>query len=433
MFVLSGARLVRALVATVAMLSVAGISAHAKGSPPPSGPTETIIHTFSGLTNQDAASPQAGLIYSGGNFYGVTNSGGSFANHQSSGDGTVYMITPSGTETILHNFGNGLDGWNPWISYLRFDSLGSGTIFGTTKRGGAHDSGSDGGTVFELVPNGASYTETIIHDFDPANFDGGSPIGGLVQDASGNLFGAADSGGAFGHGTIFELSNSGGVWTYVDIHDFSGAPDGAGPRGLVYDPGSGNLYGTTPSGGASLCGTVFQLAPGGSGGWIESVIHSFACTEGDGVFGAPTVDGAGALYGTAAEYLTATGAINQGGSVWKLTNSGGTWAETTLYLFGSSRKSVGCGLPMDRVSLDAGGDVYGTCSGGGFGSVFKLVKPATGSTWTASTLLSFAGGSDGRSPNSSISFDSTGKLYGTTITGGASNAGTVFKISNLGL
>jgi uncharacterized repeat protein (TIGR03803 family) len=161
---------------------------------------ETILYSFTG--KPDGANPVAGLaIDSAGNLYGTTTAGGA------NGNGTVFKLaipTVSGgewTEEVLYSFGKSPDGTVP-VAGVTFDS--SGNLYGTTSAGGT----SGYGTVFQLTPSGSAWTETILHHF-ALKSDGGIPYAGLVLDSNGNLYGAATEGGAGGQnggGTIFELN-----------------------------------------------------------------------------------------------------------------------------------------------------------------------------------------------------------------------------------
>ena len=205
---------------------------------------ERILHSFG--TSGDGSQPYAVLtVDTHGNLYGTTNVGGAYS------QGTVFEVTSSGAETVLWNFGNGTDGANP-LAGVVLDTQGN--LYGTTANGGAYGEG----TVFELMP---SWTETILHNFDNNDIDGTHPYAGLVMDAQGNLYGTTISGGGISGaaGTVFELTPSGGTETI--LHTFGGSGDGAFPwGGLVFDR-SGNLYGTTFAGGANGYGTVFKVTP----------------------------------------------------------------------------------------------------------------------------------------------------------------------------
>lgn len=227
------------------------------------------IHSFAALGGTDGQSPRGSLVMdASGNLYGTTEDGGANAT------GMVYELTPSGsgyTETVLYSFGptTSTDGEHP-RGNLVIDS--SGNLYGTTEYGGANGTG----TVFELTRGGSGYTETILHAFGPSTgTDGDDPMAGLVMDASGNLYGTTVSGGANAKGTVFELARGGSGYTESVLHSFGSGTDGSNPQaGLLLDS-SGDLLGTTSGGGTSNDGTVFELTPGGSG-YTESVLYSFA-------------------------------------------------------------------------------------------------------------------------------------------------------------
>jgi len=215
---------------------------------------ENVLYAFTGGTDGDF--PIAGLVRDKeGNLYGTTDLGGT------SGCGTVFELTATGTETVLHSFTAGADGAYPYTGGLIRDEKGN--LYGTTWYGGAASACGDSGcgTVFEVTPTG---TETVLFIF--SGVDGVAP-NGLVRDAEGNLYGTT-SGGGLGSGTVFELTKKGAETT---LYSFTGAPDGATPFvGLVRDP-EGNLYGTTVDGGALGHGTVFEVTPAGT----ETVLYAF--------------------------------------------------------------------------------------------------------------------------------------------------------------
>src|SRR5262249_2867663 len=154
-----------------------------------------------------------------------------------------------------------------------------GNLFGTTYSGGA----CAYGTVFELVKSSQGYTETILHSFGCNSTDGGYPYAGLIMDTAGNLFGATESGGANADGAVFELVNSGGNYTESILHSFNGN-DGQLPVGGLISDSLGNLYGTTQRGGAYGFGTVFELV-NSLGSYSEKVLYSFkglSNNDGDG-------------------------------------------------------------------------------------------------------------------------------------------------------
>jgi uncharacterized repeat protein (TIGR03803 family) len=235
-----------------------------------------------------------------GNVYGTTTQGGS-SSCSGFGCGVVYKLSPTVSgrwkENILYKFGGApADGASP--VYLAFDQ--SGNLYGTAQSGGGACFKAFGcGLVFELSPKpSGSWTETILHTF--TGIDGQYPWK-ILFDVSGNLYGTTDTGGvnndcSVGCGVVYELSpTSSGGWTQTVIHDF-GVGDGALPSGLVMDA-NGNLYGTTVLGGANNQGTAFKLSPSSSSTWTESVLFSFAQNASGGYAYSPLLDSSGNLFG----------------------------------------------------------------------------------------------------------------------------------------
>jgi len=239
--------------------------------------TRTIVYNFTGYPD-DGSHPAAGLIVdSAGNFYGTTEAGGSSANctqpnGRPNGCGTVFELQPMAgggwKETVLYSFEGGTtDGASP-DAPLTFDSAGN--LFGTTYAGGMkyRDCASSShvlgcGTVFELSPaSGGTWTETVLHEFTDLNGDGAQPESGVVLDSAGNLYGTTPIGGAYSYGgTVYELSPNAGGWTETIVHSFGSGTDGSYPAGGLIRDASGNLYGTTASGGAAQQGTVYEITP----------------------------------------------------------------------------------------------------------------------------------------------------------------------------
>lgn len=178
-----------------------------------------------------------------GNIYGATFGGGVY------GNGMVYQLTPSGsgwTENIIYSF---QDGGDPWAGLISDEA---GNLYGTTTSGGAYDNGS---TVYELSPSASAWTEQILYSFEQ-DTDGALP-GGLVLDQRGDLFGTTAVGGPNGGGTVFELTSFNGSWTFTVLYSFTGGP---GPLGGVVMDASGNLYGSTVQEGAYGAGMVQTYA-----------------------------------------------------------------------------------------------------------------------------------------------------------------------------
>jgi uncharacterized repeat protein (TIGR03803 family) len=278
----------------------------------------------------------------------------------------------------------------------------SGNLYGIASTGGA----SGDGTVFEVAAG--SGTITTLASFNGAN--GSSPLGGLVLDAGGNLYGTAYNGGASGDGTVFELVKGSGAITALASFD---GTDGAYPAaGLVLDA-NGNLYGTASGGGASNDGTVFEVAKGTG---TITTLASFNGTDGSVPVAALALDGNGNLYGT-----TSQAGTFDNGTVFRVVKGSGTI--TALASF----KGPNGANPYAGVILDGTGNLYGTTYNGGasgYGAVFELIK----GSGTITTLASF-NGTDGSNPAGALVMDGSGNLYGTASTGGAANTGTVFELT----
>jgi uncharacterized repeat protein (TIGR03803 family) len=390
--------------------------------------TYKTLHKFNG---KDGQSPIGSLIFDAAeNLYGTTQIGGKYSNCYFGTCGTVFELTPNvgGTwnEHVLHNF-NGTDGTAP-LGELIFDSAGN--LYGTANRGG-----DDGyGTVFELTPQaGGAWTESVLYTFKGQ--DGMWPSGGLIFDASGNLYGTTTWG--CGMGCVFELTpNSNGYWTETILYGFGccGGPTGGYPNGttLIFDA-AGNIYGTTEYGGKSGCnpggcyglGVVYELSPKGDGTWTQKVLHKFTGgKDGSSPTDALVFDAAGNLYGT----TNFGGKYNQNGNVFQLTpNADGTWTEHVLHQFTGGKDG---GAPFAGVTFDKAGNLYGTARKGGtagYGVVYKMTPNSNGG-WSYRVLHAFLD-QPGANPWSGIILDSAGNLYGTTGGDGTKTFGSVFEIT----
>jgi uncharacterized repeat protein (TIGR03803 family) len=200
------------------------------------------------------------------------------------------------TEKILYSFTGGGDGGSP-VSSTVFDSKGN--LYGTTSSGGANF----GGTVFELSPgSNGTWSEKVIHSFAFNGIDGFDPLGSVVFDSKGNLYGTTAAGGPLGAGTVFQLvQGSGGTWTENILYSFSSLIDGGEPTGPVVLDSAGNVFGSTYYGGTYGFGTVFEVVRGSNGTWTEKVLHSFTGgNDGSSPYYSPVIlDGAGNIYGIA--------------------------------------------------------------------------------------------------------------------------------------
>lgn len=331
-------------------------------------------------------------------------------------------VNAASTANALLSF-NGSDGSGPNASVI-FDS--DGNLYGTTSGGGAYGYG----TVFKLVPGAnGTWTETILHSFNRNGTDGANPGGALIWDSAGNLYGTASAGGADENGAVFELSpGPTGNWTEKVLFSFHGV-DGSTPAGSLTFDAQGNLYGTTAEGGDRNgpeclyqgCGNVFELSPGSNGEWTESVLHNFNSIDGSTPYSNVIFDAQGNLYGTTTGAWTPPG---YHGNVFELIHgSNGEWKEKILYFFSGDDDLITAGLTLDNA-----GNLYGTTWTGGAhaaGSVFRLSPNADG-TWTESTLHSF-NTKDGSFVNAGVVFDSKGNLWGTTA-GYGSDLGSVYEL-----
>jgi uncharacterized repeat protein (TIGR03803 family) len=334
-------------------------------------------------------------------------------------------------ETVLYSFPGSASGANPYGGLVA-DSAGN--LYGTTGGGGNStncDLGSGCGTVFMLAPpsgNNTSWTETVLYNFQGATAkDGSGPQGTLIFDSTGALYGTTSSGGAYGYGTVFKLappSVQGGAWTETTLHSFKGGTDGSNPASSLIFDAKGGIYGTTPVGGANNFGIAFKLTPPTKGTtWAETILYTFKGLTDGGKPYASLVFKGNNLYGT-----TLDGGLSSQGEVFELAKVGTTWTETVVYSFTGGADG---GKPYAGLILDKSGNLYSTTGSGGaggFGTVFKLTAPKTGTTWTESVLYSFGGGPDGSYARTGLAFDSKGNLYGTTGVG-TGNSGVVFELT----
>jgi uncharacterized repeat protein (TIGR03803 family) len=342
---------------------------------------------------------------------------------------------------------NGNDGYFPQ-SGLIIDSAGN--LYGTTIYGGRGVCSSTFpfgcGTVFELARTAeGNWREKILHEFGPGE-DGPYPNGGLIFDASGDLYGVTSGiEGSCGHGlgncgAVYELMPStNGQWTEKILHHFSyNTADGYGPAGSLTFDKAGNLYGGTEWGGANFDGIAFELSPNRDGSWGEKVLYTYYWGKGEngGGNGSFVFDASGNLFNTTLTNLT--NGYNGPDVVFELSPSGGSWTQTTLDV---QQSDLASNVPL---VFDTAGNLYGTARYGGTGTmicltlgvkqtpfscgtVFKLA-PA-GGTWTETSLHDFGNGTDGQIPMGGLVFDSAGHLFGTTFQGGPAGGGTVFEVT----
>ena len=373
-------------------------------------PHEHVIHGFSG--RPDCGNPAAPLIAdANGNLYG-TGFGG--ANNL----GCIFNVARTGTgwdETVLYSF-SGPDGGGPSAS-LVFDSAGQSLWNGEGR-------GYSGGVAFELSPSGSGeWTETVLHSFGNGN-DGTGRISELVFDHQGNLYGTTSTGGSHRCGIVFELSPSSGGWTETVLHEFIyplSGPAAAVPVGGVVLDSNGNLYGNTGYGGVYGAGAVYELVPT-QDGYKERVIHSFNIYDGLNPSSTPVMGSNGNLYGTTSFGGDLVDCPYVGcGTVFELTRGpGGSWTESVLHALNGQ----GAYLAVGPVALDSAGNVYAAAESGGVsygeGSIFMLT-PIAGGPWKETVLHRFSyelpNGTDGQGPYAGVIL-SHGHVFGTTSQGG---------------
>lgn len=345
-----------------------------------SGWSYHIIHTFTG-PHGDGQNPFSSVIFDkAGNLYGTTASAlnNQVCQQERLDCGTIFELSPDGkggwSETVLYRFtGNG-DGAFPG-GPLAFDS--SGNLYGTTSAGGSASCPIDTifgcGVAWELSPGSSSWTFTTLHSFNGS--DGYRPEG-LMFDAAGNLVGTTPYGGTGGNcsvgcGLIYTLTFGSSGWSVKSLYEFTGGNDGAIPVGLSLD-GSGNLYGAAESGGSTKCtyecGTIFELSPNGSN-WNFSVVHSF--NGNDGAYPiAVLVDGTGLLYGVSYGGDPSCQALGCG-VIFKIVQQSGEWKEGVLFQFTGAD-----GEFPNPLTLDSAGYLFGSAGAGGkdnYGVAFKFV------------------------------------------------------------
>jgi uncharacterized repeat protein (TIGR03803 family) len=374
------------------------------------GDSCTVLHSFDG---GGGSSPYAELVQgAAGALYGTTYSGGA------SNVGTVFKLGTDGTGfTVLHNFSfspSGGDGFDPYAGLIQGTD---GALYGTTYAGGTNDYG----TVFRLSPDGASYA--VLYNFTGHGGDGGGPYAGLVQGTDGALYGTTYWGGTSNFGTVFKLGTDGTGYTV--LYRFTGnGGDGRNPWARLLQGSDGALYGTTRSGGSNSFGTVFRIGTDGSDYAVLCPLTQWALPTAGLSQGAD-----GALYGVGVGDVTPYYSSYLG-FLFKVNTNGSGYA--VLHGFGSGgRLTVDGKYPYGDLVLAADGAFYGTTYNGGlngFGTVFKLAANGT-----ESTFYNFAGnGGDGISPAPGLMLGADGMLYGTTASGGSNNLGTIFKLNTDG-
>jgi len=355
-------------------------------SPPADGAgswAETVLFNFDAVNvigaSATGSEPRSSLWFGDdGTLLGTTSGGAP------SGAGNVFQLTPpaSGTgawtRTTVHVFASG-DHDAGFPEGTPIPAGASATRFGTTVGGGPANIGA----LYSLTPPttpGGDWSEALLYSFTGS--EGAKPTNDLVADAKGNLYGVAFIGGANGWGSIFRLSppkKAGGRWTETTLYSFTGGADGRAPDQRLTLDAQGALWGTTASGGPHLLGNIFRLAPPKKAGqpWVFRNAHVFdAAADGQSPHSGLVPDGAGGFYGT-----TGTGGAADCGTVYHFqppARSGQPGVLTTLHAFAGG---AGGGFPYGDLLLKDGvlyEQTYGSDSADGLqcngaSVAFKLV------------------------------------------------------------
>jgi uncharacterized repeat protein (TIGR03803 family) len=329
--------------------------------------TESVLYSFTG--GGDGKNPFGGVVIDrAGNLYGTTAAGGFGGACTGDGCGVVFKLTRDQngnfSQNVIYSFTGGNDGFGPGAPLI-FDNRG--VLYGMTPDGGEFAQG----TVFELLPSASgNWGFKTIHSFTGGDDGAVGSLGPLLSDGMGNLYGVTEIGGANGVGTVFEMTPAGnGEFNLTTLYAFKGQPDAGFPFGGVIFDSMGNLYGTTFFGGTNGVGTVYKLTPT-MNGWQESVLYSFkGGRDGSLTTTTPVFNASGNLYGT-----TSTGGkvSCDCGTVFKLALVNGKWQESVVYRFQSAPDGSS---PFYGLTPDSAGNLYSTTAVGGpqnQGTVFRI-------------------------------------------------------------
>ncbi len=401
------------------------------------------LYTFSG--GNDGGYPLAGLVRGAdGPFYGTTSYGGTSGYHMN--NGTVFSLTTNGTLTTLVSFGALTGGTaqnfdNGDVPHAELLQGADGNFYGTTEYGGTL---SSEGTVFKITTSGIL---TSLYSFTGP--DGEYPTGALVQGSDGNFYGTTRQGGPgyngygpSGNGTVFKINSQGALST---LYSFTGGSDGSAPVGGLIQGADGNFYGATVYGGLDNAGTIFQVAPSGA----LTTLLAFSGTNGSYPSTGLAQGNDGNLYGTT---LEGGAASVTGGTVFSLTFVRPAVGSLQVTLSPGGAVTDGARWEVDGGAWQTNGSTVASLTVGshavGFSPVADWTTPpsqtvAVNSNQTTTAtglyaaqkiifhqLYSFpSSGANGENPQTGLVQGTDGNFYGTTLQAGAANYGTVFQIA----
>ena len=406
--ILAGISARAAFYLTIAVLLLAALPQVARAQTP----TLTVLHDFN-VT--DGSYPDRGLLQaSDGNFYGTTPTGGTTFMGHPPGFGTVFRITPTGTFTGLVNLA-GINGQNPEGVLIQGSD---GLLYGTTQSGGPL--ATDNGTVFKMTTAGDLTTLFAFPQTNGSEYlNGRFPTAALVQGTDGEFYGTnitegmRSPTGGLGNGTVFKISSGGDLETLFTFQNSNVPPnfEGQDPEAPLVLDADGSFYSTTRQGGEIGLGTIFRITPSGVKTELFEFTNATGRPEGGLVLGPDNN-----YYGT-----TESGGSSNLGTYYRISHAG------VFEMLGSFTGTDNGGQPFGEMVLASDGNLYGATSSGGSGSVGTIFRLTSAGVLT--TVYAFPNdGSSGTFPRGTLIQSTDGKLYGTTLAGGANNAGTIFAL-----
>lgn len=319
---------------------------------------------------------------------------------------------------MLYAFSDGAGGGFPNAGVI-LDA--SGDLLGTASTGGSPNCSIGCGVVYELRES-SGWSENVLHTFTGS--DGEFPNAVLLASANGTLYSTTWYGGSAGNGTVFSLTPGGSTWKESVLYGFSGTTDGSAPAAGVIADNAGNLCGTTYKYDGDNNGVAFELRKQSRGSWKDRVLYTFTNNGGgENPYAGLLMPAKGKLYGTTIE-----SGPSDGGVAFELVLAKHTSTEKVLHAFGGAGDGDS---PYGGLVTDKSGNLFGTTLFGGTnnaGTVYELT-PARNGQWKERVLYSFTGGSDGEYPSGTLTFDSSGNLYGTTSNGGQNGYGVIFEVT----